>query len=167
MHSACTRTCSRPTSVLSYRELHAAPAYAVGASPTPQRSCRSRRAADGPRFFSVLTFNSTAFGVAKRRLRCRWDAARGDASWALCRLPMTDNAQKLNPSSLSDCRFPSVHFCVVVQGVAVMFFCHQKPTITYYIYNNNLYIVIYYEALMWGVVCLLQKAYQWRDKKVY
>ena len=126
MHSACTRTCSRPTSVLSYRELHAAPAYVVRASPTPC-SCRSRRAADGPRFFSVLTFNSTAFGVAKRRLRCPC----GDASWALCRLPMTDNAQKLNPSSLSDCRFPSVHFCVVVQGVAVMFFCHQKPTIIY------------------------------------
>ena len=126
------RTCSRPTSVHSYRELHAAPAYAVRASPTPQRSCRLRRAAYDPRFFSVLTFNSTAFGVAKRRSR---RPRRDAASWALCRLPMTDNAQKLNPSSLSDCRFPSVHFCVVVQGVAVLFFCYQKPTITYYKYE--------------------------------
>ena len=29
-------------------------------------------------------------------------------------LPMTDNAQKLNPSSLSYCRFPSVHFLLRV-----------------------------------------------------
>ena len=59
---------------------------------------------------------------------------RGDSSWALCRLPMTDNAQKLNPSSLSDCRFPSVHFCVVVQGVAVLFFLLPNT------YNYLLYI---------------------------
>ena len=81
---------------------------------------------------------------------------------------MTDNAQKLNPSSLSDCRFPSVHFCVVVQGVAVMVFLPPKT------YNYLLYIaistlvlgliVIYYEALMWGAVCLLQKVYQIRGK---
>ena len=139
------RTCSRPTSVLSYCELHAAPAHFVCASQTQQRSCRSRRAADGPRFFSVLTFNSTAFGVAKRRLR----RPRGDAaSWALCRLPMTDNAQKLNPSSLSDCRFPSVHFCVVVQGVAVLFFFATK-NLQLLTINMKFYIVIlYYEALL-------------------
>ena len=86
---------------------------------------------------------------------------RGDASWALCRLPMTDNAQKLNPSSLSDCRFPSVHFCVVVQGVAVLFFFATKNLQLLTIFNNDFYIVIYYEALMLGqVVCLLQKVYQ-------
>ena len=71
-----------------------------------------------------------------------------DASWALCRLPMTDNAQKLNPSSLSDCRFPSVHFCVVVQGVAVLFFFATK-NLQLLTINMKFYIVIlYYEALL-------------------
>ena len=90
------------------------------------------------------------------------ETPHGDASWALCRLPMTDNAQKLNPSSLSDCRFPSVHFCVVVQGVAVMVFATknlQLLTILYIIMISTLLFIM--KHYCWGVVlCLLQKAYQ-------
>ena len=117
-------------------------------SQLPRAACRARLCCAG------LANASTLAPVTPRRRRSAllqrldlqfngvwrrqtpFKTPRGDASWALCRLPMTDNAQKLNPSSLSDCRFPSVHFCVVVQGVAVLFFfCYQKPTITYYKYE--------------------------------
>ena len=139
MHSACTRTCSRPTLVFSYCELHAAPAYAVSASPTPQRSCRSRRAADGPRFFSVLTFNSTAFGVAKRRLKYRAEMLPAGLC-AVCRWQITHkNWIRLR------CRIAVFLPCISVLLCRVLQLCFfatkNLQLLTIY---NNFYIAIYY-----------------------